>query len=480
MKTFERDLRLELLNSLLSTPHGMLAQTAEVHRDMLTLDPIFYGHAGAWYLQKGDVRDHKELFVAHLLASALPEHREAGFVLLQGLPPHQVERVVGFMKQHLGRLPRSARTAVVRYLRRREADPAFFDRAALRARKSLKSLYAGLHVRPSDRADRVLFKDDPPEDSLAFALKALARANPEDQGRLILEHRLPFTVAIGALRVLTPSVLVALLESMTPQELINHMKALKDRGALEHPELRDLVERKLGQAASDKRVSAWKARVAAQAAGVDDALQASLERVTDEQVKLRGRITRPTAILVDKSSSMDNAIELGIRLAALVSGVAETPPVVYAFDSMAYPVKAEGPDVSHWERAFRHLKADGCTSVGAALEVMRLRQERVEQIVLITDEGENTAPYFADVYERYRDQFQVAPSVVILRVGSWTQGVEKALRDRKVQVDTFTFAGDYYSLPNLVTLLSRPSRLELLLEILSTPLPVRDDLRVAV
>ena len=42
-------------------------------------------------------------------------------------------------------------------------------------------------------------------------------------------------------------------------------------------------------------------------------------------------------------------------------------------------------------------------------------------------------------------------------------------------VDTFTFAGDYYSLPNLVPLLSRPSRLELLLEILETPLPVRDD-----
>jgi hypothetical protein len=42
-----------------------------------------------------------------------------------------------------------------------------------------------------------------------------------------------------------------------------------------------------------------------------------------------------------------------------------------------------------------------------------------------------------------------------------------------VAFDTFTFAGDYYSLPNLVPLLTRPSRLELLMEILETPLPER-------
>ena len=40
-------------------------------------------------------------------------------------------------------------------------------------------------------------------------------------------------------------------------------------------------------------------------------------------------------------------------------------------------------------------------------------------------------------------------------------------------MDVFQFAGDYYSLPNLVPLLARPSRLELLQEILEYPLPVR-------
>jgi hypothetical protein len=67
------------------------------------------------------------------------------------------------------------------------------------------------------------------------------------------------------------------------------------------------------------------------------------------------------------------------------------------------------------------------------------------------------------------------PNVVIVRVASASDYVERQLKEKHLPVETFTFAGDYYSLPNLVPLLSRPSRLELLMEILETPLPVRDD-----
>jgi hypothetical protein len=67
------------------------------------------------------------------------------------------------------------------------------------------------------------------------------------------------------------------------------------------------------------------------------------------------------------------------------------------------------------------------------------------------------------------------PNVVIVRPGFHYNWVERQLKQQQVPVETFTFAGDYYSLPNLVPLLARPSRLQLLMEILETPLPVRDD-----
>jgi hypothetical protein len=479
MQQMERDLRLDILNSLLTTPHRRLAEVASLHREMIERDPVFYGHLAVWYFAHGEVRDHKEVFVGNMLASALTEHRGAGFVLLQSLPPYQVARVVDFVKETRGTAPRSTRTAVERYLRAREENAARFDRAALRARKSMKHLYASLHIRPGARADAVLFKQEPPADSLAFVLKQLAKAETAyEQAELIVEHKLPYTVAVGAVRRLTPVVLVALISQMSPQEVINNLNSLKKRGAFLHAEVKALVDEKLAAAGTDERVSAFKAMKAAEVARVDSATSERLAQAASEQVKSKGRITRPTALFVDKSSSMTDAIEVGKQIAALVSGVCEAELFVYAFDSMAYEVKTERESargLADWERAFRHMMPNGSTSIGAPLEVMRLKRQRVEQIILVTDEEENTAPYFNTVFPHYVRELKTEPNVLIVKVGYCRDDIERGLRQASRAFETFTFRGDYYALPNLVPLLSRPSRLELLLEILETPLPRRDE-----
>jgi len=476
MNAAERDLRLEMLNSLLTTPHRKLEQVADIHKLIVEVDPIFYGHLAVWYQRNGDVRDHKEVFVGHLLSSNLTEHREAGFMLLQELPPYQVARVVDFMKQHRDKLPRSTRTAVRRYLAKREQNPALFDRAALRGRKAIKHLYASLHIKPNDRANAVLFRNDPPADSLAAGLKQLAKTDSAaEQARLIVEFKIPYTIAVGAIKQLTPTVLVALINSMTPQEAINALKSLQARGAMNHPEVKQLIDAKLEAAKTSSRVSAFKASVAADAVQLDADTVAKLEQVTNEQVKQRGTITRPTALLVDKSGSMNQAIEVGKRLAALISGVTEAELVVYAFDTIPYPVTAKGKELSDWERAFQHLKAGGGTSLGSALAAMQRKRQVVDQIILVTDEGENSSPYFSEVYKAYCRELGVMPNVVIVRVGFASEQVARQLRQQQAPVDTFSFKGDYYALPNLVPLLTRPSRLELLMEILEMPLPIRED-----
>lgn len=476
MNTTERDLRLEMLNSLLTTPHRELGKVAELHKTMVELDPLFYGHLAVWYQRYGDVRDHKEVFVGNLLTSELNEHRGAGFVMLQEFPPYQVARIVDFMKQHQQKLPRSARTAVRRYLQAREKNAEFFDRAAVRGRKAMKHLYASLHIKPNARANAVLFKDAPPEDSLAFALKQLAKAEtPEAQAKLIAEYKIPYTIAIGAVKQLTPELLVALVNAMSPQEVINNLNSLKKRGAMDDAEVKALIEAKLTEATTSNRVSAYKAMKAAEVAQVNEATVAQLEKVVDEQVKQKGKITKSTALFVDKSPSMTEALEVGKRIAALISGITEAELIVYAFDTYSYSVIAEGRELSDWEKAFKSLRIEGGTSIGVALETMRLHQEAVEQIIIVTDEGENTRPFFNTVYPRYCEELKVAPNVVIVKVGHHSDYLERQLQQNQVAFETFTFAGDYYSLPNLVPLLSRPSRLELLMEILETPLPVRDD-----
>ena len=148
-RTEERDLRLEMMNLLLNTPHRQLDEVTSLHEEVLEVDPLFYGHLATWYHTHGEVRDHQEVFVGNLLTSPRTEHREAGYVLVQKLPPYQVARVLEYMKVCRGKVPRSTRTAITAYLRRREADDSFFDRAVLRQRHAMKTLYASLHVRPS-------------------------------------------------------------------------------------------------------------------------------------------------------------------------------------------------------------------------------------------------------------------------------------------------------------------------------------------
>ncbi len=472
MDASERDLRLDMLNSLLTTPHRELSQTAELHDLMRDLDALFYGHLAVWYQKKGRVRDHQELFIAHLLISAWPDQRDAGFALLQTLPPYQVARVVRFLKEHR-RLPRSARTAVQFYLRQRESVPDQFDGAVMRARQSLKYLYASLRIKPSDRANAVLFQNCPPENSRLWALKQVVQStNPIQQSKLILRYQIPFPVVVSVVGQSATVLLAALIKVMSPQEVLNHLNMLKKLNAFREPSLRRLIDDKLDRAKDDQRVAGFK--IQNTAAAVDDArLTEQLEAVADAQLKRQGRIRRPTALFVDKSGSMEQAIEVGKRIAALVSGLCDAGLWVYAFDTLPQLIKARGHTLNDWERAFAPLKAFGGTAIGSPFELLIRECIAVEQIVIVTDEGENNPPRFVDEYQRYRRTLGIAPAVIILRVGRRTQRLEIPLRKANIACQIYDFKGDYYALPNLIPLLIQPSHLDLLLEIMATPLPLR-------
>ncbi len=533
----EQDNRLQILNTLLACPHRDLESVYCVHADMIEQDPRFYVHLAAWYADTGAVRDHKEMFAATLVLSDFEGHRDVGLALLRGMPPYQVGRVVDFIhgkvqrrkvrvrpdatqrreelralvgrkrsgkkgrkgqavqrvgaetpgaavetvvqekldKQGLFRnLPRSLKTELRRYLREREANPAWFDECATLARRQMKRLYALAHIAPSDRAQAILFEESPPPDSKLFQVKALARAaTPAEQAAAILEHRIPYRIASSAVRQMTPTVLVALVEAMTPQELINNLGSLKRRGALDNPDLKALIEKKLERAQTDRRVSAYKAKEAAKAAGVDPDLEKKLDQVTDAQVKLRGRITRPTALLIDKSGSMQEAIEVGKRIGAMLSTVCESELYVYAFDTIAIKIEPAGQDLVSWEKALAGVKAGGGTSCGVGIERLRQKRQYVEQIILVTDEGENTPPCFTQSLQKYREELNADPNVCFVKTRGASQMLETQMKAAGLAADAFQFSGDYYALPNLIPMLSQSSRTEMLMEIMEYPLPVR-------
>ena len=109
-------------------------------------------------------------------------------------------------------------------------------------------------------AQQILFDNDPPEGSRLHALRQLAKAeSPADQARAIVEYKIPYRVASTVIKQMTPTVMVALIDQMSAQELINSMGALKRRGVLDVPEIKSMVEAKLVEAQTADRVSALKA-----------------------------------------------------------------------------------------------------------------------------------------------------------------------------------------------------------------------------
>lgn len=471
----EEDLRITMLNTFLMTPHRQLEVLRALHQEMVKNDPLFYGHLAAWYDKNGEVRDHKEVFTAHLLTSDIEEHREAGCALMESLPPHQVGRIMDYCKITLKKFPQKARTAVKEYLKKREDDWKWFDTSVIRNRKIMKHLYASLRIKPGERAQKILFDNNPPEDSSLYSLKILSKEeDPGKQAKIIFEHKIPYPVAVGAIKKITPSVMLSLINAMSSQELINNMASLKKRGAFDNSDVKALIEEKLQEAQKDGKVSTMKARVAAKVADVSQDVKESLEKVSLEKAKAKGTLKKPTAIFVDKSGSMQVAIEVGKSVATMCSAITENDLFVYAFDNMAFPVIAKGKkDMADWEQAFKNIIATGSTSIGVALEVMRKKKERIEQVIIITDEEENSPPYFVDAYKKYSDELFTYPSILIVKVGYATSFLENKLKTAGIEYDTYSFNGDYYSLPNLIPLLTQPSKLDLLMEIMATPLPAR-------
>ncbi|MEW6282046.1 MAG: hypothetical protein AB1758_25805, partial [Candidatus Eremiobacterota bacterium] len=340
-------------------------------------------------------------------------------------------------------------------------------------RQCLKRLYSCLHIKPGPRAQAILFDDRPPEDSRLAALRQLASTRePAEQAALIRRFRLPYRAAAGLL-VDHPETAQALVEQMSPQEVINHMAWLKRKGYLEHEAIRKRVEEALQRAGRHRRVSALKAQQAARAVDLGDDWQALLDRVTQQRLESQaGWITRPTAVLVDASASMEEALEVGRRLASMISAVARGPLYVFTFNQEVQPVQPESPDYAGWSRSFERLEPRGATSAGRAVLELYRQGQFVEQLVVISDQRENHRPAFESALRLYRRRARRL-ELCFVNVGQPARGLEQAARRLRLQVRSLDFRGDYYALPNLLPFLTQPSLTALYLEILEAPLPRR-------
>jgi len=505
----ETDIRVEFFNSFLSCPHRDMDQIYALHKSMQTQDPDFYGHLACWYYnQPNNIRDHNELFCSLLATDEYIPNRDIGLALFRRHHMSMKNKIVGYIKgktvkirEKVGmktingkkkkvpdikitekkvglnkNLPTALRTEIAGYLRWLEENPDLFDAEVLRNAKALKSLYfsRGKHAfSHGNRAQKVLFDKEYPEDSRLSVYKKIMEAkSPKKVAELIVTNKIPYTVAVGLIEKITPTILVALVDSMSPQELINNLASLKQNGAYDNPELKEMILAKLEKAKKSRSVAALKGKTAKSTGRIaDKEIEDKLDEVADVSVKKAGTIRMKTSIMVDKSSSMSTAIDLGKRVAALISGVTEADLYVLAFDTVSREIKAKGPTLTDWEKAFVSIRPSSMTSIGSAMDFLLRKKYLVEQVVIITDEDENAHPMFVDAYKDYQREMKVSPQIVIINMEPRKNKLSTRLSAAGIQFDRYDpKGGDYYALPGLVTLLSRRSMADLIYEIMDMPL----------
>jgi hypothetical protein len=385
-------------------------------------------------------------------------------------------RVARYSKEQLKFPTRNLRQAVVFYLRRREQLPEWMDECIIRDRRSMKYLYATFHIKPDPRTQSLLFEEANLYKSRVSIARQLAGLvnNPDYQARLIRDGRIHFTTAVGSVRHYTPEVLSALVYVMTPQQMINHLAFLEKRGALQCPAIRQEVLRKIREGATESRVNDMKSFVALRQLQVDQELAKELFDMTQKRLQARGQIVRPTALFIDKSGSMDVCLDIGKQLAALVSTVCEADLAVEVFDGQSFSVTPKQRDLAGWEEAFRLIRADGCTSIGAPLR--KLQSRRMEQIVVVSDGEENTAPFFSLEMREYCRIHQMTPDIFLIKVSQRDEtDFERMMRMEGFSLTVIPFNGDYYNLPNVIPRLCQGVEADLVAEVLQYPLYVRGD-----
>lgn len=467
--------RLQIINELTRSPHGDLDAYQPVAGEAARVEPEFLAHLIAWNHLRGQVRDSKVALPAITLASREFPRELAGNSLahIVMLDARNLLRACQFVRKL--HAPASAdklvKRTVRRYLRKLENAWPSWERVAVQHRATLKALYVWAHRKPSPMAAQILFERAKPPGTVFEAIALLGQMSPQEAAGTILERKIPFLIALGALgpKAKEPDLALALIRRMSSTELVTNTKMLERLGVKTDPALRAAYEEGLGKVASSKKTT-LKATRAAEAIG-DETLKAKLQAAQERQMASAKGVEGNWVVLGDKSGSMSEAIEISRLVAATLAKMVRGKVHLVFFDWRPVYIDATGRTYEEILAETKRIEAHGGTSIGAGLLAAVERKAEIDGIAVVSDGGENALPWFADVYQRLERETGKLVPVYFYRTAGDADVFTGGMAGAGIALETFDLRGgvDYYSLPNLVATM-RTNRYSLADEIMETPL----------
>ncbi len=479
--------RNQVVANLMKIGHGDLSLYVPEGIKAARYDPLFWAHLIAWNFGKSEVRDSKVALPVIGLRGLTREDVELaenaiGHLVM--LSPRELERAYQFSKQLTaqglnitGGYRSLLQSSIQRYLKTREDNTYQWDRAVLSNRKAMIALYTESHTKPSARAQHILFDRNYPANSVFAAVAGLKNMTPQEAAGTILNHRIPFPIAIGAgVNVKDEVVALALVDAMTGAELLNNTKMLRDNGLLDIPVVRAAYDEGLKKVETDKRVSSLKATRAAEALGEETEAAKKLYKVQEKKLEQLGGIEGDWLVLGDQSGSMSESLEVAKQVAALLAQQVKGHVYLVWFNVVPHMQDVTGKTLEDIRKESKYIRAGGGTSIGCGLELLRQKGIVVNGIAIVSDGADNTYPLYHTAYQSYAKDIGIQPTSYLFRVPGEPCIVHKNCQAVDIPMEVYGLEGgvDYYSLPNIVKSL-KTGRYGLLDDIMQTPLITLDE-----
>ena len=472
-----------IFSSLAKSPHGELMEYVEVGQASARREPEFFAHLISWNAMKGAIRDAKVALPMIALTQPIytkeSEFKQNALAHFIKLGPRELEKAFRFALAL--KVPGRGRTLldlVRRYLKARERNWEVWERVAIQHRDTLANLYALSHLKPKAvRMGKILFEGFAPAGTMFEAVRQLKNMSPLEAAGTIAAKRIPFLIASGALgaKMKDTDLLLALINRMTPVELVTNATMLERLGVKTAPALRAAWEAKLAQAGKSKR-SVLKTGHQAEKIK-DEGMKAQLNALQEKQLSNLS-VKGNWIVACDKSNSMTQSIEAGKFVAATLAKMGEGKVTLIFFDTVPARVfDVTGLTLERIQSDTRHVRADGGTSIGCSLQYALDRNVEADGIAVVSDAQENTPPFFHDTYKRYVEKQGKEVPIYLYRLEPGMRGysdvdLAASMRAAGVDLQEFDLRGmkiDYYSILNLVQTM-RTNRYSLSDEVLAAPL----------
>lgn len=481
--------RREIINQLVKSKHGDLMDYENIGLEASKSDPEFFAHLLPWNSFKGEIRDSKialPILNLRTLSKEDKEFAENAISSLMLLDPKNLSKAYEFNKTLSkngkvisGGHRRMFEKGIKKYLEIRESNKGWFDRTAVQHRESMKKLYAISHCKPSEYVQNILFDRNYPKGSVFEKISHLRSMSPKEAAGTVLQYKIPFQIAIGSLGKKkseyekNPEFLLALMEGMSGQQLLNNTKFLTSLGVFRSSMLKSEYNKALERAKKDKKVSTLKAGKTIEAlkevSGVDEHLINQLSNLQDTKISQKG-IEGDWVVLGDCSGSMTQAIEMAKHIASFITKSVKGKVYLIFFNDFPKFFDVTGKSLIEIQNECKYIRANGATSIGCGIKFLQEKGIVVNGIAIVSDGGDNTHPYFHDSYNNYIKKMDIQPTVYFYRLNGDSDYLSNFCKKSNIMIEKIDSTKiDYYSLPNIVSLM-KTSVYGLIDEIMSTPL----------